>query len=134
MIPLMEGVTYEAFYPRLCRGSSYVGRRRHSDQSCAPPEPAELHNCRTDATVHAGDEVGPPFNGDCDLSSCRRRNYLDLPLTPLAAINRRRRGARDVSPCAHRDLEQISGVVSPDVSPDDCSGGAGGCVVATARK
>jgi hypothetical protein len=31
-------------------------------------------------------------------------------------------------------LEQISGVVSPDISPDDYSGGAFGCIAATARK
>ena len=49
------------------------------------------------------------------------------PSKPLAAVGRRHGGACDVSTRAHRHLEQISGVVSPDISADDCSGGARRC-------
>ncbi len=62
----------------------------------------------------------------------RCRNRLDIPIKPLGAVDRRQRGACNVRACAHRPLEQISGVVSPDISPDDYSGGARGCAAASA--
>ena len=61
-------------------------------------------------------------------------NRLDIPIEPLGAVDRRLRGVCDVRACAHRHLEQISGVVSPDISPDDYSGGARGCTASTTRK
>ena len=51
---------------------------------------------------------------------------------PLGAVDRRQRGAGNVRACAHRHLEQISGVVSPDISADDCSSGARGCAAGAA--
>jgi len=59
---------------------------------------------------------------------------LDIPIEPLGAVDRRQRGACNVRALAHRQLEQISRVVSPDISPDDYSGGARGCTAATAQE
>jgi len=56
---------------------------------------------------------------------------LDIPIKPLGAVDRRLHGACDVPACAHRYLEQISGVVPPDISPDDSSSGARGCAAAS---
>ena len=100
----------------------------------ASPDLAELHRCRTDAPVHAGHEVGTPCDGHCHLTGRRRHNRLDISIEPLGAVDCRRRGACNVCACAHRNLEQISGVVSPDVSPDDYSGGARGCAAAIASE
>src|SRR5262249_15528022 len=96
------------------------------------PEPAELHRGRTDAPVHAGNEVGTPFDGDRDLSGGGCRNRGDIPIKPLGARGRWQRGACNVRACAHRHFEQVSGVVSSDISPDDYSGGARGCAAASA--
>src|SRR5579864_3674308 len=123
---------YEAFHSRLLRRTPHVGCRGHGDQPRASPEPAELHRCRAHAPVHAGHKVGTPLDGDRDLTGGWCRNTLDIPIEPLGAVDRRQRGARDVLACAHRNLEQISRVVSPDVSPDDYSGGARGYAAATA--
>jgi hypothetical protein len=90
------------------------------------------YRCRTDAPVHAGHGVGAPFDGYRDLAGGWCRNRLDIPIEPLGAVDRRQRGAWNVRAFAHRHLEQISGVVSPDISPDDYSGGARGCAAATA--
>ena len=57
---------------------------------------------------------------------------MDIPIEPLGAVDRRQRGACNVRACAHRPLEQISRVVSPDISPNDYSSGARGCAAATA--
>jgi hypothetical protein len=57
---------------------------------------------------------------------------LDIPIEPMGATDRRQRGARDLRACAHRHLEQISGVVSPDIPPYDYSGGARGWAAADA--
>src|SRR6516164_2567703 len=124
----------EAFHSRLPRRTPHVDCRRHGDQPRPSPEPAELHSCRTDAPVHAGHEVGTPFDGDRDLSGGRCRYRLDTPIKPLGAVDRRQRGACDVRAFAHRHLEQISSVVSPDISPDDYSGSARGCAAATSRE
>ena len=74
----------------------------------------------------------PPFDGYRDLSGGRCRNRLDIPIEPLGAVDRWQRGTCNVRACAHRHLEQISGVVSPDISPTDYSGGARGCTAASA--
>ncbi len=92
----------------------------------------DYHRCRTDAPVHAGHEVGTPRNGYRDLSRGGCCNRLDIPIKPVGAVDRRHRRACNVSARAHRNLEQISGVVSPDVPADDCSGGARRCAAATA--
>ena len=123
----------EAFHSRLPRRTYHVDGRRHSDQPRASPGPAKLHSCRTDAPVHAGHEVGTAFDGDRDLGTGRCRNRLDIPIKPLAAVDRRQRGACGIPACAHRHVEQISGVVSLDIPPDDYPGGARGCG-ATARE
>ncbi len=44
-------------------------------------------------------------NGNRDFSSGGCRHRLDIPIEPLAALDRRRRSAGDVSACPHRDLE-----------------------------
>src|SRR5215472_15176324 len=106
----------EAFHSRLPRRTRDVDCRRHGDQPRASPEPAELHSCRTDAPVHAGNEVGTPFDGCRDLNGGRCLNRLDIPIKPLGAVDRWQRGACSVRACASRHLEQISGVVSPDIS------------------
>jgi hypothetical protein len=63
-----------------------------------------------------------------------RSNTLDIPSEPRGALDRRQRGACNVRAIADRHLEQISGVVSPDISPDDYSGGAFGCATAAGPK
>ena len=108
--------------------------RRHGDQPRASPEPAVLHRCRKDAPVHASHEVGTPYDGYRDLGGGRCRNRLDIPIKPLGTVDRWQRGACNILACAHRHLEQISGVVSPDISPDDYSGGARGGAAVTAAK
>jgi len=72
-----------------------------------------------------GMKWGTPFDGYRDLTSGRCRSSLDIPIKPLGAVHRRRRRARNVFVFAHLHLEQISGVVSPDISPDDYVGGRG---------
>jgi len=78
--------------------------------------------------------VGTPLDGDRDLGGGRCRNRSDIPIKPLGTVDRRQRGACDIRACAHRYLEQISGVVSLDIPADDYSGGARGCAAATARE
>ena len=123
---------HEAFHFRLpCRTPS-LGCRRHGDQPRTSADPAELHRCRAHAPVYAGHEVGAPFNGYRDVAGGWCRNTLDIVIEPLGAVARRQRGAGNVRALAHRQLEQISRVVSPDISPDDHSGGACGCAADTA--
>ena len=99
---------------------------RQFDQPRVSTDPAELHRCRTDAPVHAGHEVGAPLDGYRDLTGGWCFNRLDIPIEPLGGVDRRQRGARNVPAFAHRHLEQISGLVSPDISPNNYSGGARG--------
>ena len=40
-------------------------------------------------TLHAGHEVGTPFDGDRDLAGVWCRNTLDIPIEPLGAVDRR---------------------------------------------
>src|SRR5580700_1259268 len=123
---------HEAFHSRLPRRTPHMACRRLSHQPRASPEPAELHRRRTDAPVHAGHEVGTPFDGDCDLAGGWCSNPLDIPIEPLGPVDRRQRSVCDVFAGAHRHLEQIARVVSPDISADDYSGGARGGAAATA--
>src|ERR1700728_2840455 len=87
------GMCDEAFRSRLPCRTPHVDCRGHGDQPRASAEPAELHRCRKDAPVHAGHEVGTPFDGCHDLSGGRCRNRLDIPIKPLGAIDRWQRGA-----------------------------------------
>jgi hypothetical protein len=63
------------------------------------------------APVHAGHEVGTPFDGYRDLAGGWCRNKLDIPIEPLGAVDHRQRGTCNVRAFAHRHLEQISDVV-----------------------
>ena len=49
---------------------------------------------------------------------------VGYPIELLGDIDRRQRGACNVRAFTQRHLEQISRVVSPDISPDDYSRGA----------
>jgi hypothetical protein len=68
--------------------------------------------------------MGTPFNGYRDLRGRRYRNSFGIPIKTLGAVDRWDRSACNVRAFAHRHLEQVSGVVPPDISPDDYSGGA----------
>lgn len=60
--------------------------RRLGDRPHASPEPTELHRCRTHAPVHAGHEVGTPFDGHRNLAGGRRRNTMDIPTESLVPL------------------------------------------------
>ena len=72
-------------------------------------------------------------DGNRDLARSWCRNRLDIFIQALGAVNRRQRRAGDVRALAHRQLEQISRVVSPDIFADDHSGGARGCAAPPRR-